>query len=290
MKRPTRIRQLPVATETQASDVFIVSQMREDGTPETRQIPQPQLFAEFVAEVNQSRAVLVQQFQDAISRIDVALAENDQVDASIQNALIILQQMANGESGDTPYDLWLEAGNEGTMADFLGSLVGPPGRDGLNGRDGIDGKDGKDGIPGQQGANATPDQVSTAVTSYLIANPIQNGKDGAPGKDGSAGSKGDKGDRGDTGASGATLVGTATITETALIALSGGTRKVTVPIAGVVPSGNYLLFPVSATPANYGIIDCVCVTNGQLQVTMTAPLLALGASYSIPVRVVRINT
>lgn len=36
--------------------------------------------------------------------------------------------------------------------------------------------------------------------------------------------------------------------------------------------------------------DAICTTAGQLQVSLTAPALAIGASYSIPVRVVRINT
>lgn len=91
-------------------------------------------------------------------------------------------------------------------------------------------------------------------------------------------------------ARGNTPIGTATVTETALIALTAGVRKVNVPIAGVVPNANYALFPTGQTPAGYAIADVVCVNAGMLQVSVTAPLLALGATYSIPVRVVRINT
>lgn len=88
----------------------------------------------------------------------------------------------------------------------------------------------------------------------------------------------------------ATLVGTATITETALLALTAGVRRVNVPIAGVVPAGNYIALPASVPPAGYGIMDAICTANNTLQVSLIAPLLAIGASYSIPIRVVRINT
>lgn len=88
----------------------------------------------------------------------------------------------------------------------------------------------------------------------------------------------------------ATQVGTATIAQTAVLAIAAGTRRVSVALAGVVPAGNYIAFPTVAPPAGYGIMDAVCTANGTLQVSVIAPLLAIGASYSIPVRVVRINT
>lgn len=58
----------------------------------------------------------------------------------------------------------------------------------------------------------------------------------------------------------------------------------------MVPDGNYLAFPTVVPPAGYGIMDAICTANGTLQVSVIAPLLAIGASYSIPVRIVRINT
>lgn len=85
-----------------------------------------------------------------------------------------------------------------------------------------------------------------------------------------------------------TLVGTVTVTETAVLALSAGVRKVTVTAPGAVVGGNYLLFPTAATPANYALADVVCVVNGQLQVSVTAPILALGASYSFTCRLVKL--
>ena len=86
----------------------------------------------------------------------------------------------------------------------------------------------------------------------------------------------------------AQLLGTVTVTETAVIALSAGVRKVTVTAPGAVVGGNYLLFPTAATPANYALADVVCVVAGQLQVSVTAPILALGATYSFTCRLVKI--
>lgn len=88
---------------------------------------------------------------------------------------------SNGQNGASAYDLWLEAGNEGSVSDFLSSLVGPQGQigetgangtscgvtqlangalitcgansavvlNGLNGTDGVDGQDGEDGEDGE---------------------------------------------------------------------------------------------------------------------------------------------
>ncbi len=89
---------------------------------------------------------------------------------------------------------------------------------------------------------------------------------------------------------GNTLVGTVTITETASIAILAGTRKVTVAATGAVVGGNYELFPVGATPAGYAISDVVATAANVLQVTMIVPAIVLGGSYSIPCRLVRINT
>lgn len=87
------------------------------------------------------------------------------------------------------------------------------------------------------------------------------------------------------------LIGTVTVGETALVALTAGVRKVTVTAPGTVVGGNYLLFPTAATPAGYALgLDVVCVVAGQLQVSITAPLLALGANYSIPCRLIKINS
>lgn len=46
----------------------------------------------------------------------------------------------NGIDGDSAYDIWLANGNTGTEQDFLASLDGVNGIDGIDGVDGVDGK------------------------------------------------------------------------------------------------------------------------------------------------------
>ena len=74
-----------------------------------------------------------------------------------------MQTGANGKDCRSAYEIAIENGFVGTVADWLESLKG---------RDGIDGKDGKDGLPGKDGTN---------------------GKDGLPGKDGRDGRDGKDG-------------------------------------------------------------------------------------------------
>jgi len=74
-----------------------------------------------------------------------------------------MQTGTNGKDGRSAYEIAIENGFVGTVAEWLESLKG---------RDGIDGKDGKDGLPGKDGTN---------------------GKDGLPGKDGRDGRDGKDG-------------------------------------------------------------------------------------------------
>ena len=48
-----------------------------------------------------------------------------------------------GDDGKSAYQVWLDAGNTGTVSDFLASLKGADGNDGNDGSDGNDGEDGK---------------------------------------------------------------------------------------------------------------------------------------------------
>ena len=80
-----------------------------------------------------------------------------------------MQTGANGKDGRSAYEIAIENGFVGTVAEWLESLKG---RDGIDGKDGLPGKDGKDGLPGKDGTN---------------------GKDGLPGKDGRDGRDGKDG-------------------------------------------------------------------------------------------------
>ena len=77
-----------------------------------------------------------------------------------------MQTGANGKDGRSAYEIATENGFVGTAAEWLESLKGKDGKDGLPGKDG---KDGADGLPGKDGTN---------------------GKDGLPGKDGRDGKDG----------------------------------------------------------------------------------------------------
>lgn len=74
--------------------------------------------------------------------------------------------------GKSAYELAVDNGFTGTLEEWLESLRGA---DGSNGMDGIDGKDGKDGINGKDGKDG------------------ENGKDGLNGKDGKDGKNGEDG-------------------------------------------------------------------------------------------------
>ena len=80
-----------------------------------------------------------------------------------------MQTGANGKDGRSAYEIAIENGFVGTTAEWLESLKGRDGKDGLPGKDG---KDGADGLPGRDGTN---------------------GKDGLPGKDGRDGIDGKDG-------------------------------------------------------------------------------------------------
>lgn len=83
----------------------------------------------------------------------------------------------DGEDGDSAYQIWLNAGNFGTVDDFLASLKGEKGDKGDQGEQGIQGVQ---GVPGQQGEGLNivgevddpsqlppPEQVSFG-TAYLV--------------------------------------------------------------------------------------------------------------------------
>lgn len=84
-------------------------------------------------------------------------------------------------------------------------------------------------------------------------------------------------------AKGATFLNNVTVTQTATLALLSGVRKVTITnVTGVLAGDRVLLTPVSSTPAGYALADVVATANGTLEVSFTAPALAINQSFSIP--------
>ena len=82
----------------------------------------------------------------------------------------LLQKISEkGKDGKSTYEIAVEHGFVGTEAEWLQSLKGADGKDGVNGKDGCDGRNGVDGLPGKDG---------------------KSGADGLPGRDGIDGTDG----------------------------------------------------------------------------------------------------
>jgi hypothetical protein len=86
-----------------------------------------------------------------------------------------------------------------------------------------------------------------------------------------------------------TVLATVTLAQTAVIAINAGIRTVTLACSGAKTTDDLVIQPVGALPAGYAVHNAVCTSAGQVQVTLTAPLLAIGAAYSIPCRVVALR-
>ena len=91
----------------------------------------------------------------------------------------LLQKISEkGKDGKSAYEIAVEHGFVGTETEWLESLKGVDGKDGVNGKDGCDGRNGVDGLPGKDGKDGA-DGV-----------PGHNGADGKNGVDGINGSDG----------------------------------------------------------------------------------------------------
>ena len=91
----------------------------------------------------------------------------------------LLQKISEkGKDGKSAYEIAVEHGFVGTETEWLESLKGDDGKDGVNGKNGCDGRNGVDGLPGKDGKDGA-DGV-----------PGHNGADGKNGVDGINGSDG----------------------------------------------------------------------------------------------------
>lgn len=106
------------------------------------------------------------------------------------------QDGVNGIDGKSTYEIAVANGFIGTESEWLESLQGKDGRDGVDGKDGADGLPGKDGIDGEPGVNGTDGKSAYIIavehgftgteTEWLASLKGTDGKDGAdgqPGKD-----------------------------------------------------------------------------------------------------------
>ncbi len=324
---PRRIRQLPPALPAKDSDVFPVSQMDDNGSATTRAMQRAQFQQDIIDVINAAR----QQFIDTanaehavingrLDALESGLADNTLDDQQLQAAMVMLQQMIEtGESGKTPYDLWLEAGNTGSMADYLNGLRGPQGAKGDKGDVGNAGPKGDVGAVGPTGpqgptglqGDAGPKGDTGAQGSVGPTGPKgDTGSAGPQGAIGPAGATGPKGDKGDTGSSGATgptgstgatgSTGPAgpsakvslpdiTISGTIAVGLLAGPKTHTIACAGALVTDSFVLTPAGTMPTGYMLGDVRCKSAGQLEVSLYLPQVALLANYSIPVKVTAIR-
>lgn len=173
--------------------------------------------------------------------------------------------------------------------------AGPQGPTGAQGPRGDTGPQGPTGLTGAQGPQGGKGDVGATGPK---------GDTGPAGSQGAAGPKGDTGAQGATGPQGAqgvagpsgpagsTLLGTFTLSENALIAIAAGTRRlsVTLPASYGVAVGQNLICIPQSVPAGYATHDVTVTAANTISVGLTAPLLAIGASYTITCRLVRLNT
>ena len=106
------------------------------------------------------------------------------------------QGAQEGPAGSSAYEVAVDNGFVGTEAEWLASLVGPPGQPGAPGQPGPKGDPGDDGAQGPPGNDGAPG---------LPGPPGQDGSPGPqgdPGPQGEPGIQGPKGDRGDVGPQG----------------------------------------------------------------------------------------
>lgn len=163
---------------------------------------------------------------------------------------------------------------------------GDKGDPGVAGQPGAAGSSGSDGKSVELQVNATHIQWRQIGGSWanLAAMADLKGQKGDTGNSGSTGSVGPQ------GPSSKVSLGTLTVTQTALVAITAGVRTITFTgVTGSLAGDDLLLFPASALPAGYAIHNVRCPVNGTVEVTMTGPLLALGASFSIPCRLVALR-
>ena len=135
------------------------------------------------------------------------------------------------------------------------------------------------------------------VNQYFEENPVEavkgdKGDAGAPGSagaPGAAGQPGPQGNPGPQGPPGSVLVGQITLGETNILQATLGVRRLTVPLAGTTQGASYIAIPINALPVGFSVQDAVCSTAGQITVGVLVPVLQVLSSYSIPVRVYRLN-
>ncbi|MBQ8429595.1 MAG: hypothetical protein IJX30_05825 [Clostridia bacterium] len=107
-----------------------------------------------------------------------------------------------GENGKSAYDLWLDAGNSGTVEEFLESLKGADGAQGEKGEKGDQGEQGIQGEKGEKGDQGEQGEKGETGATGAQGPQGEPGKDGVDGEDGKDGVDGEDGKDGVDGEDG----------------------------------------------------------------------------------------
>lgn len=145
---------------------------------------------------------------------------------------------------------------------------------------------GDQGDPGPTGATGATGPVGPVGATGA---PGATGPQGPTGSTGATGAAGATGPAGAIGPSAKVVLGSITLAQTAVVAIGAGDRVLTFTVTGAVAGEDLILFPVSAMPSGYFVKSVIATAANTVAVTLNAPLLAIGASYSIPCRVVALR-
>ena len=86
-----------------------------------------------------------------------------------------------------------------------------------------------------------------------------------------------------------TYLGDVNVTETLLVSLAVGMKRKTFALTGVMATDTLLLIPASAPTSGCEAVNAYPASAGNVSIGYYTPLLAIGASYSIPVSVYRVT-
>lgn len=84
------------------------------------------------------------------------------------------------------------------------------------------------------------------------------------------------------------FVGNVTVTETTLLALGLGMKRMALALTGITASDRLLFVPIGVPTAGCEAVNVYASAPNQVAVSYFTPALGLGASYSIPIAVYRI--
>jgi len=149
----------------------------------------------------------------------------------------ILCHGEDGEVGYSAFQIWSMAGNEGTEADFLASLVGTSGANGADGNNGTNGDDGSSAYDIWLAAGNRGTEVD-----FLASLVGQSGGEGTKGDTGAPGAQGPKGADGDDGAAGSNGQSAPAITSSSFFYLTENSDTSYTAVAVDVDVSDQLMF------------------------------------------------